>query len=82
LRDELVPINQKYPLKELMAACRRYLEKAPRDFITFEYIMLDGVNDSDAHARELLALVKTCALQIQPDSLQPLPRFAVQAFTG
>jgi 23S rRNA (adenine2503-C2)-methyltransferase len=82
LRDELVPINQKYPLKELMAACRRYLEKAPRDFITFEYIMLDGVNDSDAHARELLALVKTCALQIQLDSLQPLPRFAVQAFTG
>jgi 23S rRNA (adenine2503-C2)-methyltransferase len=46
-----VPINQKYPLKELMAACQRYLEKAPRDFITFEYIMLDGINDSDAHAR-------------------------------
>jgi 23S rRNA (adenine2503-C2)-methyltransferase len=64
----LVPINQKYPLKELMAACQRYLDKAPRDFITFEYIMLDGVNDSDAHARELLALVKT-SVQIQPDSL-------------
>ncbi|HYD59353.1 MAG TPA: 23S rRNA (adenine(2503)-C(2))-methyltransferase RlmN [Noviherbaspirillum sp.] len=58
LRDGLVPLNKKYPLKELMAACRRYLEFAPRDFITFEYCMLDGVNDSDAHARELVALVQ------------------------
>ncbi|MGB9494189.1 MAG: 23S rRNA (adenine(2503)-C(2))-methyltransferase RlmN [Azonexus sp.] len=68
LRDELVPINQKYPLKALMAACRRYLDKAPRDFITFEYIMLDGINDSDAHARELLALVKTvhCKFNLIP----------------
>ncbi len=57
LRDDLVPLNRKYPLAELMAACRRYLEAAPRDFITFEYCMLDGVNDSDEHARELLALV-------------------------
>ena len=46
LRDVMVPINRKYPLAELMAACQRYLEKAPRDFITFEYVMLDGVNDS------------------------------------
>lgn len=58
LRNRLVPINQKYPLKELMAACRRYVEKAPRDFITFEYVLLDGVNDTDAHARELIALVR------------------------
>jgi len=57
LRDNLVPLNRKYPLVELMAACQRYLESAPRDFITFEYCMLDGVNDSDEHARELLALV-------------------------
>lgn len=57
LRDVLVPINQKYPLAELMAACKRYLENAPRDFITFEYVMLDGVNDSPAQARELVALV-------------------------
>jgi len=57
LRDELVPLNRKYPLAELLAACRGYLAKAPRDFITFEYCMLDGVNDSDAHAHELLALV-------------------------
>ena len=57
LRDDLVPLNRKYPLRELLSACRGYLVKAPRDFITFEYCMLDGVNDSDAHARELLALV-------------------------
>ena len=58
LRDDLVPLNRKYPLVELLAACRRYLQSAPRDFITFEYCMLDGVNDTDAHARELLALVQ------------------------
>ena len=57
LRDVLVPINQKYPLAELMAACKRYLDNAPRDFITFEYVMLDGVNDSSAQARELVALI-------------------------
>jgi 23S rRNA (adenine2503-C2)-methyltransferase len=73
LRDELVPINQKYPLKELMAACQRYLEKAPRDFITFEYVMLDGVNDSDAHARELLALVKTVPCKFNLIPFNPFP---------
>jgi 23S rRNA (adenine2503-C2)-methyltransferase len=57
LRDNLVPLNRKHPLDQLLAACRHYLDKAPRDFITFEYCMLDGVNDSDAQARELLALV-------------------------
>jgi 23S rRNA (adenine2503-C2)-methyltransferase len=58
LRNVLVPINQKYPLHELMAACRRYLEKAPRDFVTFEYVMLAGVNDSVQQARELIELVR------------------------
>jgi 23S rRNA (adenine2503-C2)-methyltransferase len=58
LRDSLVPLNKKYPLSELMAACQRYLPHAPRDFVTFEYCMLDGVNDTDAHARELIALVR------------------------
>jgi 23S rRNA (adenine2503-C2)-methyltransferase len=57
LRDELVPLNRKYPLAELLAACQRYLAAAPRDFITFEYCMLDGVNDTPAHAQALLALV-------------------------
>ncbi|PXX15558.1 23S rRNA m(2)A-2503 methyltransferase [Nitrosomonas ureae] len=58
LRDQLVPINKKYPIKELLAACQRYLSVAPRDFITFEYVMLDDVNDSVAHARELVKLVQ------------------------
>ncbi len=57
LRDPLVPLNRKYPLRELLAACKGYLERAPRDFITFEYCMLDGVNDGDEQARALLALV-------------------------
>ena len=57
LRDQLVPLNRKYPLAELMAACRRYLDAAPRDFITFEYCMLDGVNDGPGHAQQLIDLV-------------------------
>lgn len=64
LRDGLVPLNRKYPLDELMAACRRYLDYAPRDFVTFEYCMLDGVNDSDEHARELVALVQNGAKSV------------------
>jgi 23S rRNA (adenine2503-C2)-methyltransferase len=56
LRDRLVPINRKYPIRELMKACNRYLERAPRDFITFEYVMLDGVNDSDAQAKALVGI--------------------------
>ena len=58
LRDHLVPLNRKYPLAELMQTCVAYLEHAPRDFITFEYCMLDGVNDSDAQARALVDLVR------------------------
>lgn len=58
LRDSLVPLNRKYPIDELMAACNRYLQHAPRDFITFEYCMLDGVNDQPEHARQLVALVR------------------------
>jgi 23S rRNA (adenine2503-C2)-methyltransferase len=59
LRDVLVPLNRKYPIAELLDACLRYLPAAPRDFITFEYCMLDGVNDQPDHARELLKLLKT-----------------------
>ncbi len=58
LRDQLVPINRKYPIDELLSACERYLDAAPRDFITFEYCMLDGVNDTPAHAKALVNLVK------------------------
>jgi 23S rRNA (adenine2503-C2)-methyltransferase len=57
LRDVLVPINQKYPLAELLATIKDYLQAAPRDFVTFEYVMLDGVNDSVQHAYELVKLV-------------------------
>ena len=73
LRDRLVPINRKYPLVELMAACRRYLERAPRDFITFEYVMLDGVNDSDAHARELVTLVRDVPCKFNLIPFNPFP---------
>jgi 23S rRNA (adenine2503-C2)-methyltransferase len=58
LRSELVPLNRKYPLRELMQACERYLETAPRDFITFEYCMLDGVNDGPEQAAQLVRLVQ------------------------
>jgi len=58
LRDNLVPLNRKYPIAELLDACQRYLAFAPRDFITFEYCMLDGVNDTPEHARELVQLVQ------------------------
>ncbi len=73
LRDRLVPINRKYPLRELMAACRRYLERAPRDFVTFEYVMLDGVNDSDARARELVALVRDVPCKFNLIPFNPFP---------
>ncbi|MBQ0930860.1 23S rRNA (adenine(2503)-C(2))-methyltransferase RlmN [Ideonella alba] len=73
LRDELVPLNRKYPLAELMAACQRYLSAAPRDFITFEYCMLDGVNDSDEHAEALLALVNGRGTQRVPCKFNLIP---------
>ena len=69
LRSDLVPLNRKYPLHELLGACQRYLEKAPRDFITFEYCMLDGVNDTMAHAEQLVALVQdrvSCKFNLIP----------------
>ena len=73
LRDKLVPINQKYPLAELLAACNRYLDKAPRDFITFEYVMLDGVNDSDAHARELIDIAARVPCKFNLIPFNPFP---------
>ena len=78
LRDVLVPINKKYPIKELMAACNRYLEKAPRDFVTFEYVMLDGINDTVEHARELLEVIKhvPCKLNLIP--FNPFPNSGYQ----
>ncbi len=58
LRNDLVPLNLKYPIAELLDACNRYLLKAPRDFITFEYCMLAGINDKAEHAAQIVDLVK------------------------
>ena len=63
LRDNLVPLNRKYPIEELLQACARYQVHAPRDFITFEYCMLDGVNDQPEQARQLVALMRQHAAQ-------------------
>jgi 23S rRNA (adenine2503-C2)-methyltransferase len=78
LRDELVPINRKYPLKELLAACVRYIEKAPRDFVTFEYVMLDGVNDTAAQARQLAKLVQSVPCKINLIPFNPFPHSGYQ----
>ena len=73
LRDRLVPINKKYPLKELMAACKRYIKVAPRDFVTFEYVMLQGVNDSVEQARQLVDLVKGVSCKFNLIPFNPFP---------
>ncbi|TSA17006.1 MAG: 23S rRNA (adenine(2503)-C(2))-methyltransferase RlmN [Betaproteobacteria bacterium] len=74
LRDVLVPINRKYPLAALLAACRRYLDKAPRDFVTFEYVMLDGVNDGAEHARQLIDLVRDVPCKFNLIPFNPFPK--------
>jgi 23S rRNA (adenine2503-C2)-methyltransferase len=73
LRDQIVPINKKYPLRELMAACQRYLEHAPRDFITFEYVMLAGVNDAPEHARQLIELTRDVPCKFNLIPFNPFP---------
>jgi len=73
LRDQLVPINRKYPLAELMAACRRYLDRAPRDFVTFEYILIKDVNDSLEHARALVQLVRDVPCKFNLIPFNPFP---------
>jgi 23S rRNA (adenine2503-C2)-methyltransferase len=89
LRDMLVPLNRKHPIDELLDACSRYLQAAPRDFITFEYCMLDGVNDSREQALELVRLVKhriACKFNLIPfnpfpaSGLKRSPPERVQAF--
>jgi 23S rRNA (adenine2503-C2)-methyltransferase len=99
LRDQLVPINKKWPLRELMAACKRYVDAAhtrddgdagesarspklpakwhrlgsPRDFVTFEYVMLAGVNDQPGQARELLALTRDVPCKFNLIPFNPFP---------
>jgi 23S rRNA (adenine2503-C2)-methyltransferase len=73
LRDELVPLNKKYPLDALLEACNRYLEFAPRDFITFEYCMLDGINDTDQHAKELVQIARRVRCKLNLIPFNPFP---------
>ena len=89
LRDDLVPLNRKYPIAELLDACNRYLDAAPRDFITFEYCMLDGVNDTPEHAKQLVERVRdsvSCKFNLIPfnpfpaSGLKRSPRERVTAF--
>ena len=82
LRDVLVPINQKYPLARLLAACRNYLQVAPRDFVTFEYVMLDGVNDSVAQARELVTLVADLPCKFNLIPFNPFPHSGYRRSTN
>lgn len=74
LRDKLVPLNKKYPLKDLLDACNRYLEHAPRDFITFEYIMLSGINDTAEHAKQLIEITKIVRCKINLIPFNPFPQ--------
>lgn len=73
LRDQLVPINRKYPIRELLAACERYIEKAPRDFVTFEYVLLAGINDSPEQARELVRTVRSVPCKLNLIPFNPFP---------
>jgi 23S rRNA (adenine2503-C2)-methyltransferase len=92
LRNDLVPLNKKYPIDELLAACTRYQAVAPRDFITFEYCMLDGVNDQPEHARQLVILMRehgvdglSCKFNLIPFNPFPasgLKRSAMQTVTA
>lgn len=73
LRDELVPINRKYPLAELLEACRRYVDRQPRRRITFEYVMLEGINDSVADARALVRLLRNVPSKVNLIPFNPFP---------
>lgn len=73
LRDRLVPLNKKYPIVELLAACKRYVVGNPHRRITFEYVMLDGVNDSVAHARQLLRILEGVPSKINLIPFNPYP---------
>ena len=68
-----MPINRTYPLADLMAACVRYLERAPRDFVTFEYVMLDGVNDAPPQAKALVDLVRNVPCKFNLIPFNPFP---------
>ena len=74
LRERLMPINRRYPLAELLAACRRYVEQAPREFVTFEYVMLQGINDAPEHAKRLVRLLAEMPCKVNLIPFNPFPR--------
>jgi 23S rRNA (adenine2503-C2)-methyltransferase len=73
IRSRIMPINRSYPIADLLAACREYLAAAPRDFITFEYVLLDGVNDAPAHARALAKLLREVPCKVNLIPFNPFP---------
>jgi 23S rRNA (adenine2503-C2)-methyltransferase len=73
IRSRIMPVNDAYPIAQLLDACRDYLEAAPRDFITFEYVMLKGVNDAPDHARELAKLLSTIPSKVNLIPFNPFP---------
>lgn len=82
VRDKLIPLNKKYPLNQLMSACQRYLVKAPRDFITFEYIMLKEINDAPENARQLIELVKDVPCKFNLIPFNPFTNSGFQRSTN
>jgi 23S rRNA (adenine2503-C2)-methyltransferase len=73
LRTELVPLNRKYPIAELMAACQRYAARRPRTSITFEYTMMKGINDRPEHARQLIKLMRKVPSKVNLIPFNPFP---------
>ena len=73
LRDQLVPLNRKYPIVELLAACNRYVAKRPRAAITFEYTLMKGVNDLPEHARALVKLLRRVPSKLNLIPFNPFP---------
>jgi 23S rRNA (adenine2503-C2)-methyltransferase len=73
LRNELVPINRKHPIKELLEACWHYIDEQNGRSVTFEYVMLDGVNDAPAHARDLARLLKGQPAKVNLIPFNPFP---------
>ena len=73
LRDKLVPVNRKWPIAEVIAACRRYVDKRAHRHVLIEYVMLDGVNDSDQHARELIRICSQLPVKVNLIPFNPFP---------
>lgn len=78
LRSQLMPVNRKYPIAELLAACRRYVAGEPRRRVTFEYVMLAGVNDSPTHARQLARLLRDIPCKVNLIPFNPFPQSRFQ----